>query len=155
MASEEHQLMLDAIDEVGGKVDAVASQVEDVKRDLEFHVAEGHSSHIGRAELDDFMRMVSAWIEESRTDRKSLRESQETMLAQHTMLADLLLGKPERDFDGEIIRTGGIREIVESYSTGSKGFRVSIPWAKLSTVVVASITTSGLIIVALIESFSR
>lgn len=152
MPSEEHQLMLDAIDEVGGKVDAMASQVQEVKRDLEFHVAEGHSTHIGRAELDDFMRMVSAWIEESRADRKSLRASQETMFSQHNMLADLLLGRPERDFDGEIVRTGGIKEIVESYSHGSKGFRVAIPWAKLASVTTASITTAGLIIVAIIEN---
>ena len=142
--SSEHKMMIDALKSLDSKVDKTNVALED-------HVEHGHDGHITREEIEGWINKVSAWIDESKQDREGLRVMHHNLLTQHTVIVDMFLGEPKVSIDGVVFRKGGFKDIVSEYMEGSQGFRVNIPWAKMSAVIVASITTAGLIIVAVIE----
>lgn len=118
---EEHQEILDGINRV--------------RDDLTRHIEEDHH----------FMPDT-----EVRKILDAQTQMLETMKAQQEVMADVVLGERKRDYDGNIVRQGGLQQIIESYN-GTGGVRVQIPWVKLTGVITAVITVIGGIAVAIIE----
>lgn len=148
--SEDHEKLFSAIKIVDGRVSEVSDKLDHVVSDLEFHVAESHESYVGRVELASFVKTMEEWIAESRLDGKSLRAAQHASDEQQHRLADVLLGEQYVDYDGEITRRGGIKQIVDAYDKNA-GFKVSVPWGQIVTILVAVIAAVSAIVVAVIQ----
>jgi hypothetical protein len=129
-SSSDHEAMMDAIKGIDNKVTQLG-------RDLEYHVAEGHNLLVPREEVDAFVVQVGRWMEE-------MKNQQDTII-------EVVLGEKKIDIDGQIVRRGGIKEIVDNYSQA--GFKVQIPWKQLVAVLTASITAVAGVMVALIQRF--
>ena len=71
----------------------------------------------------------------------------ETMRKQQDIIADVVLGTAHENYDGEIVRKGGLADALNG-----AGFRVKLPWGKILVVVTTLITVAGTIVVAFIET---
>ena len=163
--SGEHQQIYESIEAVRSEhgditesVNTVGSRMDKLERDLEVHMAEGHELYVQRTEIEamfaDFIQTVKDWLEESRRDRMklhskvdSVKEGHERVEEAQNVLANVVLGEPHLDIDGQIQRRGGMAEIVEDYTHGHKGFKVQLPWFRI---VVALIGAVGTIVAAII-----
>jgi len=92
---------------------------------------------------------VSKSLEEH--ERNYRHEEIEKLMGQvgdlHTrqeMIADVVLGEPHENYDGEIERRGGLKEMAKQSQNG--GLRVKIP----AVVWVAIVTQTGLLLTTLI-----
>src|SRR5688572_22478273 len=132
--TDEHRAIMDAVAALDEKVDTVAAS-------LSAHAADGHD---GKA-LNELVVAMREWTEESRTDRQSIHRQIDTMvgahselLEQHNLIVSVVLGEASRDVDGQIVRKGGIAQVLEEYKS-AHGFRVTIPWSQLGPILVALI----------------
>ena len=89
------------IEELVEQASSMADGVHQVAKDLEFHIADSHQVH---KRLEDHDSYVEAQLEK---------------------LAETVLGRKETTFDGETIRVGGLRELVEAHQNG--GLKVHFP----------------------------
>ena len=101
---------------------ALLDEVRKVTQTLEFHLAETHATLTSR---DETLRLAH----------------------QVDLVANVVLGIPTTNFDGEIVRTGGMQALVTAYANG--GMRMRTPWW-LKVLVPAMITAIGGVVVALI-----
>lgn len=167
--SGEHQKIWESVEAmrsehegISESVNSVGSKVDKLERDLEVHIAEGHALYVQRTEIEsmfsDFIATVKEWLAESRADRKRLHATvgeltakTDMMTSQQDILAEVVLGRPERDIDGQIVRMGGMAEIVHDYHNGGKrGIKTQLPdyfWTKL---IFTLMTVASTIIAAFI-----
>lgn len=158
-----HEEILEAIEAVKEEHGQIVESIDSLNKDLEVHVAEGHAVYVHRTEIEgmlaDFTETVKEWLAESRADRKRLHATvgelnakSDAMSGQQEILAEVVLGKPERDIDNQIVRTGGMAEIVADYTNGGKGFKTQLPdyfWTKL---ILTLVSVGGMIAAAIIQA---
>lgn len=113
-----HRQILEAIDNVAEGVDIRMGNLE---RNLEVHIAEGHALYVHRTEIETMF---------------------DKLVTDTAILAEVVLGTPQVDIDGQVTRSGGMKEIVEDYHSGTtKGFRTQLPpwfWTKISTAIISA-----------------
>ena len=99
----------------------ILRRVEAVADVLDRHIEHTHSDLMGRSEIEDADGQIVKQL--TRIEKRQME------------LAAVVLGTPHRNFDGNTVRSGGMKEIVDAYSNG--GFlKVDLPvWSKIAGLI--------------------
>lgn len=130
--------------------------VDRIESSLASRIAHEVAAEIDRRQTPDQVARLE--VEEGVTladlhrEQQAAREERGEMHRQLDEMAEVVLGKPRRNFDGEIERTGGMREMVEQVNGG--GLKVRLPGWVVPVVValIGLIATIGAAIITTIRS---
>lgn len=130
--SPEHREILKAVSTVDAKVDRVTDE-------LEVHISETHIDLLHRQEIEGmfehFVGRVEKWMADAAVERTATREAVEE-------LATVVLGEKHRNFDGAIVRQGGL--------INDSGFQFKLPWPQLWTLVGTIFMATATVVAAII-----
>lgn len=112
----------------------ILDEVRQVRKDLAWHIENDHN----------FMNADTI-----KTILDSQTEMLEAMQNQQEVMAEVVLGEKKTDFDGQVYREGGIKEIVERVN-GNPLF--DIPWSKMLAFLGTVVVSASGIIIAIIET---